>query len=131
MKVSLDIAYIVIDLTITIDLQVEWAKSRARTRRWDEEVELVVEEMRRVLCYMDWRSQYWQSLVSKREVLDSTVREGIAAYASKQVYIAQMMAHRFSKQWLPVLEGNSIAPDWPVHYTSHKESSIPDASPAK
>jgi hypothetical protein len=95
--------------------------------RWEEEVELVGEEMRRVLCYMDWRSQYWQSLVSKREVLDSTVREGIAAYASKQAYVALMMARRFSEQWLPLLDSHCIAPDWPVQYTSH-ESSIPDTS---
>jgi hypothetical protein len=89
--------------------------------RWEEEVELVVEEMRRIICYMDWRSHHWQSLVSKREVLDTTVREGIAAYAEKQAYIAQMMAHRFSKQWLPTLEGHSIA-GWPTEYTSRNES---------
>jgi hypothetical protein len=46
---------------------------------------------------MDWRSHYWLSLASKREVSDATVREGIAAYAEKQAYIAQMTAHRFSK----------------------------------
>jgi len=86
--------------------------------QWEEEVQLVVEEMRRILCYMDWRSHYWRSLVSKREVLDATVNEGIAAYAEKQAYIAQMMAHRFSQRWLSVLEGHCIPPDWPVHYTS-------------
>lgn len=62
----------------------------------------MTEEMRRVLCYMDWRSRYWQSLVFKREVLDATVTEGIAAYAKKQADIAEMMAHRFSKKWLLV-----------------------------
>jgi hypothetical protein len=90
--------------------------------RWEEEVTLVVEEMRRVVCYMDWRSHHWQSLVSKREVSDATVREGLAAYAEKQAYIAQTMAHRLSKQWLPALEGHNIAPGWPTEYTSH----IPD-----
>ena len=87
--------------------------------RWEEERQLVIEEMRRILCYMDWRSHYWQSLVSKREGLDATVRDGIAAYAEKQAYIAQMIAQRCSKRWLPVLEGQCITPDWPVHYTSH------------
>jgi hypothetical protein len=97
--------------------------------QWEEEVELAIEEMCRVLCYMDWHSHYWHSLVSKREVLDATVREGIAAYADKQAYIAQMTAHRFSKQWLPVLESHRITRDWLVHYTSHKES-IPDTTVA-
>ena len=51
----------------------EWAKSRAWKNRWEEEVESTLEEMRRVLCYMDWRAQYWQLLVSKRQVLDATL----------------------------------------------------------
>jgi hypothetical protein len=98
--------------------------------RWEEEVELVVEEMRRVICYMDWRSLHWRSLVSKREVLDAAVKEGIVAYAEKQAYIAQMMAHHFSKQWLPALGGHCINPDWPTHYTSYNES-IPDTTVAQ
>lgn len=61
--------------------------------------------MRRVLCYMAWRSCHWQSLAFKREeVLDATVTEGIGAYAKKQADIAEMMAHRFSKKWLLVPE---------------------------
>ena len=86
--------------------------------------------MRRVICYMDWRSHHWQSLVSKREVLDATVREGIAAYAEKQAYVAKMMAHRFSKQWVPALEGYSITPDWPTRYRPDNES-IPDTTVAQ
>ena len=101
--------------------------------RWEEEGMLVVEEMRRVICYMDWRLHHWQSRVSKREVSDATVEDGITAYAKKQAYIAQMMAHRFSKQWLPALKGHCIAPDWPTHYTSHNESfpTIPDTTVAQ
>ena len=90
--------------------------------RWEEELQLVVEEMCRVLCYLDWRSHYWRSLVSKREVSHATVREGIAAYAEKQAYIAQMMAHRFSKEWLSTHGAHNITTDWPILYTSHKES---------
>ena len=74
--------------------------------------------MRRVLCYMDWHAQYWQSLVSKRQVLDATLREGTAAYAEKQAYVAQAMARNFSQRWLPVLERCSIIPDWPERYTA-------------
>ncbi len=81
--------------------------------------------MRHILCYMDWRSHHWQSLVFKRKVLDAMVREGIAAYTEKQVYITQMMAHHFSEQWLPTLEGHCITPHWPTHYTTHNES-LPD-----
>jgi hypothetical protein len=97
-------------------LRTEWAKSRARLHRWDEEVELTLEEMRRVLCYMDWRALHWRSLISERQVLDATIREGLMAYAAKQAAIAQAMAHNFSQKWLPLLRGHSIIPDWPEHY---------------
>jgi hypothetical protein len=97
-------------------LRTEWAKSRARLHRWDEEVELTLEEMRRVLCYMDWRALYWRSLASERQVSDATMREGLVAYAEKQAHVAQAMAHSFSQKWLPLLGGYSIIPDWPERY---------------
>ena len=97
---------------------------------WEEEVKLVVEEMCHVIWYMDWRSRHWESLVSKRDMLDATVREGIAAYAEKQVYIAQTMAHHFSNQWLPLLEGHCITLDWPTHCVSHN-TSISDTTVAQ
>jgi len=86
--------------------------------RWDEEVDLVMEEMRRVLCSMVWRAHYWKSLVSKREVVDATIREGIAAYAEKQAYIAQTMGKRFAKEWLPIHESYCFTPNWPAQYIS-------------
>jgi hypothetical protein len=95
---------------------VEWVKCRARVHRWEEEVELVLEEMRRVLCYMDWRATYWQSLTSKSQVADTAIREGISAYAKKQAHIMRTMGVQFSRQWHYILEGFSISPEWPEHY---------------
>ncbi|KAF7288787.1 CxC2 domain-containing protein [Mycena indigotica] len=40
--------------------RVEWCKARARKERWDEEVELLREEMKRVLRYLRWEQQEWQ-----------------------------------------------------------------------
>lgn len=94
----------------------EWVKSRARMHRWEEEVELTLEEMCHVLCYMDWCAEYWCGLVSLRKDLDTTVQEGTAAYAEKQAYIVRAMARNFSQQWVPVLDGHSIVPDWPECY---------------
>lgn len=56
--------------------------------QWEEEVMLMVEEMCYIICYMDWHSHYWQSLVFKHEVLDAMVREGLKAYAEKRAYVA-------------------------------------------
>lgn len=93
----------------------EWVKCRARAHRWEEEVELVLEEMRRVLCYMGWHATYWQSLISKSQVADTGIREGISAYAKKQAHIMQTMGKQFSLQWLYILEGFSISPEWLEH----------------
>ena len=48
--------------------------------RWEEEVELTLEEMHCVLCFMNWHVHHWRSLISKHQVLDATLQEGIAAY---------------------------------------------------
>jgi hypothetical protein len=84
--------------------------------RWEEEVDLTLEEMSRVLHYMDWRAQYWRSLVSSCQVSDTTLQEGTAAYAEKQAYIVQEMALKFSQKWLPELRGDPIVLAWPERY---------------
>ena len=40
-------------------LRSEWAKSRARTNRCKEEVLLLKEKMRRVLVFLEWKSDWW------------------------------------------------------------------------
>jgi hypothetical protein len=51
---------IVFSLTFCFQgLRIEWAKSCARTAWWCEEVDLLDEEMRRVLCFLDWKSAWW------------------------------------------------------------------------
>ena len=40
-------------------LQVEWAKVWARKQRWEEEVLLLQEEMRCVIVFYEWKSQWW------------------------------------------------------------------------
>ena len=39
--------------------QFEWSKSYARTQRWQEEVGLLKEEMRRTLKFLKWKSSLW------------------------------------------------------------------------
>ncbi|KAG1719290.1 hypothetical protein EDB19DRAFT_1898779 [Suillus lakei] len=40
-------------------LRIEWCKSRARAKRWVEEVQLLREEMRRVAAYLSWHAAWW------------------------------------------------------------------------
>ena len=76
--------------------------------RWKEEVKLLLEEMRRILCYMGWHAQHWRLLVAKRQVADEALREGLAAYANDQACIRESMGKQFEDEWCPLLEGHSI-----------------------
>ena len=37
----------------------EWAQTRARMCRWEEELLIIQEEMRRVLAFFEWKSLWW------------------------------------------------------------------------
>ncbi|KAJ7856844.1 hypothetical protein B0H14DRAFT_3448242 [Mycena olivaceomarginata] len=65
-------------------IRVEWARVRARKDRWDEEVMLLREEMRRVLRYLEWQAQWWRDRATRRKDWDSATAAGAEAYALKQ-----------------------------------------------
>ncbi|KAG1774895.1 hypothetical protein EV702DRAFT_1047420 [Suillus placidus] len=62
-------------------VHIEWCKSRARALRWSEEVELLREEMHRVLQFFTWQAAWWEDQ-GKRRVGECVVHaEGLQAYA--------------------------------------------------
>ncbi|KAJ7431195.1 hypothetical protein B0H11DRAFT_2262218 [Mycena galericulata] len=68
-------------------LRVEWSRAKARRSRWVEEVELLREEMRRVLRYLEWQAAFWEDRIRITEARDDVavpMRQGMAAYAAKQ-----------------------------------------------
>lgn len=46
-------------LNTTPGLWVEWAKSHTRAQWWAEELLLLVEEMRRVIVFLEWKANWW------------------------------------------------------------------------
>ncbi|KAJ7720502.1 hypothetical protein B0H14DRAFT_3098545 [Mycena olivaceomarginata] len=85
---------------MTEALRIKWAKTRARAWRWTEEVDLVEEEMRRVLEFHNWKAQWWMTLVSEHPgVTDENLREGLAAYAERQSQIQLDLRQRFATNW--------------------------------
>jgi hypothetical protein len=46
-------------------VRIEWAKSRARCHRWREELELLEEEMRRIILYCECQSRWWTDISNK------------------------------------------------------------------
>ncbi|KAJ7716269.1 hypothetical protein B0H16DRAFT_1339234 [Mycena metata] len=47
-------------------VRVEWSKAKACKERWEEEVELLREEMKRVLRFLRWRAMWWESQRGRR-----------------------------------------------------------------
>jgi hypothetical protein len=112
-------------------LRVEWAKARARALRWGEEVELLDEEMRRILCFCDWKAAWWMRLGTARPDCEGPLREGLTAYAAKQAHIQHEMAACFADQWYPELVRSGVTPDWPPHYLSNRDVCVVDETPAE
>ncbi|KAF7360930.1 CxC2 domain-containing protein [Mycena sanguinolenta] len=83
-------------------LRVEWAKTRARAHRWTEEVDLLEEEMRRILVFLQWRADWWREQKDRRVVDEVEMKEGFAAYAERQAAIQENMKARFTNDWKDV-----------------------------
>ncbi|KAJ7156814.1 hypothetical protein C8R43DRAFT_1125395 [Mycena crocata] len=86
-------------------LRIEWAKARARSLRWGEEIDLLEEEMRRIVQFLSWRSEWWEGRVDLRGLPDGPQREGETAYAMRQAKLQADTCTRFLELWkdLPVL----------------------------
>jgi hypothetical protein len=95
-------------------------KSRARAEQWSEEVLLVKEEMRRVLCFLNWKATWWFEQGGLHQDISPEVHEGCIAYAAKQTDLLHNMAVSFAKEWQPILEGYGMhTMEWPEAYRQH------------
>lgn len=82
-------------------LRSEWARSRARSRRAHEEVELVAEEMRRVLKTLQWCADQWDDRKAQALKLrvGEDVREGLISYAEDQAKVQRDLHASFTTLW--------------------------------
>lgn len=80
-------------------VRVEWAKARARSERWNEEVNIVTEEMRRVLRSLRWYRHHWEGLAQFKAELDPAGRAGLRAYALRQAHLFGRLRTSFHVAW--------------------------------
>ena len=91
----------------------EWMTSRARADRWMEEEELLQEEMRRVVVYLEWKSRTWSEKIGIRAgSCTPDIQHGLDAYARKQASIYRGIAMSFVGQWLPYLNAYGLDTRW-------------------
>jgi len=84
--------------------------------RWQEEYQIVQEEMRRVLASFEWKASWWESQAGLRDNGDVQTLSGVSAYAYKQAHITRQMAVRCATSWLPTLDKHGIKPEWAKTY---------------
>jgi hypothetical protein len=94
-------------------LRVKWCRCRARAMRYAEEVELLLEEMRRVLAFLEWDRDRWNKRALHSRQADTATHsplatprgttaafeEGLRAYALRQASIRQRLFDTFAQQW--------------------------------
>ena len=96
----------------TVALGVEWAKAKARADRWEEEVILLDEEMRRVLEFCSWKASRWKERLSLRGKVPEPLAEGLRAYSAEQADMEQRIRAAWTTKWAnarqlaqPLLQG--------------------------
>ncbi|KAF9782887.1 hypothetical protein BJ322DRAFT_1110770 [Thelephora terrestris] len=104
------------DPDLQATLRVEWCKLQERAKRYQEEMELVVEEMRRTWVTFEQNSLEWISRATSLPVgdsaIDATVGAGIKAYAHKRADIQRRMASIFVDDWYHLLETLPFEVQW-------------------
>ncbi|KAF8871441.1 hypothetical protein CPB85DRAFT_1238678 [Mucidula mucida] len=92
---------LVIPADIFVGVRIEWAKALARKTRWAEEVEILKEEMRRVLRSLAWEASEWSNYANRRPPgLSHAAWGGRRAYALSQAKARVHIRTYFEKLWL-------------------------------
>ncbi|KAG1896738.1 uncharacterized protein F5891DRAFT_958214, partial [Suillus fuscotomentosus] len=69
-----------------------------RMMRWKEEVELLQEEMRHVLQFLQWHALWWDNIAHLCTLLGAK-KEGVVAYATRQAQICHNLGSKFEASW--------------------------------
>ncbi|KAJ7670197.1 hypothetical protein DFH06DRAFT_1119445 [Mycena polygramma] len=86
-------------LTHELAMRVEWCRAKARKVRWEEEVLLLREEMRRVLRYLEWEAETWKQRAVAREDESPELRQGLSAYALRHEAMYRELGTFFKGEW--------------------------------
>ena len=94
-----------------LGVRIEWCKSRARAKRFTEEVMLLLTEMERVCSFLAWKAEDWRQkgsitspwTFSPDRGYNPTVREeGLRAYAFRQADLYYRLKGHFEVIWSDV-----------------------------
>ena len=120
---------------IAISIRAHWARCQARAERYEEEVSLTLEEMRRTLEFFKWKSRWWLELQDKRATSanppDPQVQHGLRAYAHRQASTYSSLTWTYVNHWRTFLVENSLGLDWLSLYPTEQASTTEPISAAR
>jgi hypothetical protein len=93
-------------------LRLHWCKTAANADRWNEELQLVQEEMRRVLAYFTWHAAWWSEQIGRRLDAALPLQEALDAHARHQHAIYYDCIIMFASTWIPALAQAGFTPAW-------------------
>jgi len=67
--------------------------------RWQEEVLLLREEMRRVCAFLEWQASWWIERGAFYQGVDAAHSEGLQAYSHRQALIRNAIRISFELKW--------------------------------
>ncbi|KAG2129417.1 uncharacterized protein EDB93DRAFT_1095474, partial [Suillus bovinus] len=74
-----------------------------RAMRWGEEVELLQEEMRRILAFLRWEAGCWERRREDAVPANAEHEDGCVAYAKRQADLRRNLASSFEARWAETL----------------------------
>ncbi|KDQ26060.1 hypothetical protein PLEOSDRAFT_169869 [Pleurotus ostreatus PC15] len=80
-------------------VRVEWAKARAHSQRWQEEVALLREEMWRTRVSLQARAEWWSQTTQPVPGSDLATLKGAEAYAKRQAAMYVALKDHFTYLW--------------------------------
>lgn len=102
-------------------MMVDWAKAQERAKRFEEEVELCVEEMRRTLLFFSWSAAEWEQRAEYRASADNPppedVLQGLRAYALRRSAMFREMIKVFVTDWSACLRPKGLGTEWLAQYS--------------
>ncbi|KAJ7578105.1 hypothetical protein C8J56DRAFT_797719 [Mycena floridula] len=88
------------DKSVRLDaMRIQWLKYRARAMRWEEEVDLILEEMRRVNVFLLWKASSWREKADNFISSSQRLQDGGKAYALRQAAMYTPMQTRNLYLW--------------------------------
>ena len=101
---------------------VDWARAQERAKRFEEEVELCAEEMRRTLQFFSFSASEWEKHAESRANSDNppsaNILQGLRAYAHRHSAMLRSLIKVFVNDWSSCLEPKGLCSDWLASYSA-------------